>query len=67
MIISDNNNSFSSVNPFSLNANNNGSNNKNLIVDEMLLDNNNKVIKEMASELEQSTAKKDIASNKKRR
>ena len=65
MIISDNNNSFSSVNPFSLNANNNGSNNKNLIVDEMLLDNNNKVIKEMASELEQSTAKKDIASNKK--
>ena len=65
MIISDNNNSFSSVNPFSLNANNNGSNNKNLIVDEMRLDNNNKVIKEMASELEQSTAKKDIASNKK--
>ena len=65
MIISDNNNYFSSVNPFSLNANNNGSNNKNLIVDEMRLDNNNKVIKEMASELEQSTAKKDIASNKK--
>ena len=65
MIISDNNNSFSSVNPFSLNANNNGSNNKNLIVNEMRLDNNNKIIKEMASELEQSTAKKDITSNKK--
>ena len=32
MIINDNNNSFSLVNPFGLNANNNGSNNKNLIV-----------------------------------
>jgi len=64
MIISESNNSFSLVNPFCLNGNNNGSNNKNLIVDDIRLDNNNKVIKEMASELEQSTAKKDIVSNK---
>ena len=54
-----NNYSFSSVNTFCLNNNNN--NNKTSIKKQRI-DSNDKVIKEMASELEQSTAKKDYQS-----
>ena len=54
-----NNYSFSSVNTFCLNNNNN--NNKTLVKNKRI-DSNDKVIKEMASELEQSTAKKDYQS-----
>ena len=63
-----NNNSFSSVSSFCLNYNsgkNNNSNNNNTIVSNFRLDNNDKVIKELASELEQSTAKKDYISKEK--
>ena len=49
----DNNISLSSISAFCINGNNN--NNKNFIC----IDTNDKVIKELASELEQSTAKKD--------
>ena len=53
---------------FCLNYNsgkNNNSNNNNAIVSNFRLDNNDKVIKELASELEQSTAKKDYISKEK--
>ena len=60
--INDNNISISSISAFCLNNNNN--NNRNIIND-ICLDSNDKVIKELASELEQSTAKKDFNSNKK--
>ena len=60
-----NNISFSSVSTFCLN-NNNNNNNKNFLINDICLDTNDKVIKELASELEQSTAKKDkIYINKK--
>ena len=49
--------SFSTVSAFSLNYENNNNNNYNNI---KKLENNDKTIKELASELEQSTAKKDI-------
>ena len=52
--------SFSSVSAFNL-----YNSNKNIVFNDICLDSNDKVIKELASELEQSTAKKDLASNKK--
>ena len=58
--INDNNMSFSSVSAFNL-----YNSNKNIVFNDICLDSNDKVIKELASELEQSTAKKDLASNKK--
>ena len=58
----DNNISLSSISTFCLN-NNNSNNNKNFIINDLCLDTNDKVIKELASELEQSTAKKDLNSN----
>ena len=61
-IIDNNNNnmSFSSVSTFCINNNNSCNNNtKNFIINDICLDTNDKVIKELASELEQSTAKKD--------
>ena len=61
--INENNISISSISTFCLNNNNN--NNKNPMVNDICLDTNDKVIKELASELEQSTAKKDFASSKK--
>ena len=59
-----NNYSFSSVSAFSLNYNNNNPNantntNNKISFNNICLQANDKVIKEMASELEQSTAKKD--------
>ena len=59
-----NNYSFSSVSAFSLNYNNNNPNantnaNNKISFNDICLQANDKVIKEMASELEQSTAKKD--------
>ena len=62
-----NNYSFSSVSAFSLNYNNNNNSNTNnnniannkISFNDICLQANDKVIKEMASELEQSTAKKD--------
>ena len=63
--INDNNLSLSSISTFCLNNNNNNNNNKNIIMNDLCLDTNDKVIKELASELEQSTAKKDLNSNKK--
>ena len=55
--INDNNISISSISTLY--------NNKNFAINDICLDTNDKVIKELASELEQSTAKKDIGSNKK--
>ena len=63
ILSNDNNISFSSVSTFCINDNN--SNNKNIMLKDMHLDANDKVIKELASELEQSTAKKDLTSTKK--
>ena len=62
--INNNNYSFSSVSAFSLNYNNNNPNantnaNNKISFNDICLQANYKVIKEMASELEQSTAKKD--------
>ena len=62
--INNNNYSFSSVSAFSLNYNNNNPNantnaNNKISFNDICLQANDKVIKEMASELEQSTAKKD--------
>ena len=63
ILSNDNNISFSSVSTFCINDNN--SNNKNIMLKDMHLDANDKVIKELASELEKSTAKKDLTSTKK--
>ena len=59
--INDNNISISSISTLCLNNNNN----KNFVINDICSETNDKVIKELASELEQSTAKKDIGSNKK--
>ena len=65
----DNNNiSISSISTFCLHNNNNNNNNKNAIINDICLGQNDKIIKELAAELEQSTTKKDekfkINSNK---
>ena len=58
--------SFSPVSAFCLNNSNtnhnNSNNNKNIITKDIRIENNDKVIKEMSPELEQSTAKKDYKS-----
>ena len=58
--------SFSPVSAFCLNNSNtnhnNSNNNKNIITKDIRIENNDKVIKEMSPELEQSTTKKDYKS-----
>ena len=60
--INENNNniSFATVQAFSLNSNDN----RNVLLKDKPINNNDKVIKEMSAELEQSTAKKDYTSLK---